>query len=156
MKNPLAIIIILVTINAKAGSIYEQADCRKTESNTKIEIYANGTTYQLGDNSKTCDRHYSFIDSGDGSIVILAGPSSDELGINAQNEIYLAAPGSWKAINIGSVPARSDFIENKTFRDIAQVGGSLFETKYIIKDGKLTAYPGYELIFFDEQCIYKN
>ncbi|MBD9503190.1 hypothetical protein IB256_20545 [Pseudomonas sp. PDM17] len=157
MKNPLALIIILTITKANADSIYEQADCRKTESDAKIEIYANGALYQLENNSKTCDRYYSFIDSGDGSMVILAGPSSDELGINAQNEVYLATSGSRKAIYIGSVPVRSDFIENKTFRDIAQVGGSLFETIYIIKDGKLTtAYPGYEFIFSDEQCIYNN
>ncbi|HCA1453386.1 TPA: hypothetical protein MNK97_005743 [Klebsiella pneumoniae] len=157
MKNTLTLIIILVTTKANADSIYEQADCREIESNAKIEIYANGALYQLEDNSKTCDRYYSLIDSGDGSMVIVAGPSPDELGINAQNEVYLAIPGSRKAINIGSVPVRSDFIEDKKFRDIVQVGGSLFETIYIIKNGKLTiAYPGYELIFSDEQCIYNN
>ena len=157
MTKTLVLIIFLFAIEAKAESTYEQADCRITEPSKEVEIYANGIPYQLGDSSKNCDRNYSFIDSGDGSTIILAGPNSEEFGINAQNEIYLAIPGSRKANNIGSIPARSDFIENKTFRDIAQVGDSLFETIYIIKDEKLTiAHPSYELIFSDEHCIYKN
>ncbi|WP_207882864.1 hypothetical protein [Pseudomonas sp. 30_B] len=157
MNKSLALIILLIATAANAKSIYEPADCRTTGASKEIKIYVKGIPYQLGDSSKICDRNYSFIDSGDGSTIILAGPNSDELGINAQNEIYFASFGSRKAINIGSIPVRSDFIENKTFRDIAQIGGSLFETIYIINEDKLTiAYPSYELIFSDEQCIYKN
>lgn len=157
MTKLLTAIIFSFATEAYAESIYKQADCRITEPSMEVEIHAKGTPYQLNNKSKNCDNNYSFIDSGDGSLIILAGPNSDELGINAQNKVYLAPPGSRKAVDIGSIPVNADFIENKTFRDISQVGNSLFETIYTIKDREIKiAHPDHELIFSGEQCIYKN
>lgn len=153
----LMILTAFSTTELHAASIYEQAVCKNQKPGNEVEIYAGSKVYHLDDKNKSCSINYSYIDSGDGSIIILAGPDSEELGINAQNEIYFAPPGRDSATNIGAIPVRSDFIDNKTFRDIAQLGGSLFQTIYKIKEGRLTIIqPSYELIFSDKQCIYNR
>lgn len=141
-----------------AASEFEQAECSPAqEQNEGVYISINKSTYHITEAGRDCHSNYLISKAKDGTTTILAGPSQDELGENAQNIIYLLDPKSNNAVNIGSIPVSADpFGENK-FIDISQSGGSIYQTIYLINKKTLTVLkPSYELSFSGSQCIYRN
>lgn len=157
-SKTILIFTLLSATNALADKPYEQPICKEnTKPKNNITIILKHKSYLLETGDKDCKVNYAYIPINDDSLIILVGPDTDELGINAQNDIYLATSDKSIAKNIGSIPVRADFVGGGTFRDIFQVGGSLFQTTYKIDGRQLTiSQPSYELIFSDSQCVYRS
>ena len=158
--SPNAILVLILTsaTNVLADKPYEQPICKENpELKNNITITLKHKSYHLETGDKDCKVNYAYIPINDDSLIILVGPDTDELGINARNDIYLAPSDKSIAKKIGSIPVRADFVGGGTFRDIFQTGGSLFQTTYKIEGDQLTIpQPSYELVFSDSQCVYRS
>ncbi|MCP1481911.1 hypothetical protein J2Y88_004222 [Pseudomonas chlororaphis] len=88
---------------------------------------------------------------------MISSPGSDDLGLNAQNMIYFVLPGSKEANYIGDIPASATELEDGTYQNIVQSGGSVFESVYKLGSEKITILsPSRELIISDTQCVYQK
>jgi hypothetical protein len=98
----------------------------------------------------------SFIYQEDANIesngILIAGPK--ELGLNANNDVYLILSNENTATLIGQIPAASEYIGNRRFRNIVQEGGLLFLESYFIGSNEIeieNITP--EFIFDGELCV---
>lgn len=62
--------------------------------------------------------------------VIFSSPTSDDLGINAQNIIYSISHGGNEVVYIWEVPASAVEVEEDVYQNIVQAGGSVYENIY--------------------------
>lgn len=62
--------------------------------------------------------------------VIFSSPTSDDLGINAQNIICSISHGGNEVVYIGEIPASAVEVEEDVYQNIVQAGGSVYENIY--------------------------
>jgi hypothetical protein len=141
-----------------AASEFEQAECSPNkEHNEGVYISINKSLYHITEADRDCHSNYLISKTKDGTTTILAGPSQNELGENAQNTVYLVEPKSNIAVNIGSIPVEAEPLGENKFVDISQSGGSIYQTTYKINKKSIAILkPTYELSFSGSQCILKN
>ena len=148
--------LLLVSTIAQASPSIMEAVCVEhlnSERMTRINIKQESTT--IIDTEKDCSSTYTYYKIPNKGIVIFAGPSGDELGLNAQNDIFIKSETGKIAKSIGSIPVASTPVNDETYVNITLSGGSVFKTIYVIKDQEIDLIPsGLELIFSDTQCIY--
>ncbi|WP_134163372.1 hypothetical protein [Pseudomonas citronellolis] len=154
--KPLAVKLLLVSFSAQAAPSIMEATCidhSNTKRITRINIDQRVVT--IDNTDKDCSSTYMYYKKSNNDTVIFAGPSGDELGLNAQNDIFIKSETGKIAKSIGSIPVASIPGNDETYVNITQSGGSVFKTIYAIKDQEIDLIPsGLELIFSDTQCIY--
>lgn len=139
-----------------AGEPYESTGCIQTEDSIALNL-ENNKKITIPASEKSCNSNFLYNTSKDGVTILLAGPNSDELGPNAQNDIYIISKNNANPKHIGSIPVAANPITRDQFKEISQVGGSIFETTYIINNNNIEIKPeSLELIFADKQCILKK
>jgi len=152
------IFLLALSTLAQAATALNEAICERhsiTERETKIK--AGEKLFTVVDSDKDCNSEYLYYRSITGDMVILSGPTEDQLGLNAQNEIFIAPVPSDIARNIGSIPVSAILDGDERFINIVQVGGSIFEVAYKIHGRQLSPEPSnIELIFSGSQCIYQD
>lgn len=90
-------------------------------------------------------------------LMITSWPIDHELGINAQRDLFIASTNRSKARYIGSIPVDATAITAGEYRSIAQSGGSIYETVYILNEESIKIKsPSRELVFSDTVCVYKE
>jgi hypothetical protein len=137
--------------------VFNEVDCRTTQTASETSVFIENKWINLRGDKKNCSANYSYSMSKGEAIVILVGPTNDELGINAQQGVYIANKFESFANEIGSIPVSANLTSDMQFTNIEQAGGSLFMTTYKVELNNLTVSPsGLELMFSDSQCIYKN
>lgn len=89
--------------------------------------------------------------------MITSWPTDKELGLNAQRDLFIAPSKRSEAIYIGSIPVDATAISAGTYRSITQLGGSIYETVYVLHESSIKIKsPSRELIISDTVCLYKE
>lgn len=159
MKLIGALLLSALSINTHAESQNIKLQCQehKEGTNSKLTLSTTGIKFEISNSQKSCKSEFTYSKSTEGKelFIIKSWPTSDEFGENAQNDIFISSSPDKKAIYIGSIPVSANFINEKTYKNISQVGGSIYETIYIINANAISIQqPSKELMFSDTQCIY--
>ena len=130
-----------------------------SDSAVGLVLSFEGRTFSLKNPDRGCRSDYVYREASDepSGSVIFSYPTSDDMGLNAQVMIFSAPPNGGEASYIGSIPASASELQDGSYKDIQQSGGSIYENIYRIDGAKvLTLTPSKELIISDEQCVYKE
>lgn len=134
-----------------------EVDCRTTQTSNETSVFIENKWINLRGDKKNCSANYAYSMSKGEEIVILVGPTNDELGLNAQQGVYVANNSESFANEIGSIPVSANLTSDMQFTNVEQAGGSLFMTTYKVELNNIAVSPsGLELMFSDSQCIYKT
>lgn len=137
-----------------------QLECKSGgEVPDELRLSFKGQVFTLNNSERGCDSEYTYRDVSDKTKVplIFSAPGGDDMGLNAQNMIYAVTPGSSEAKYIGSIPVSAVELENGSYKDIQQVGGSIYESVYVVGNEKIsTISPIKELVISGVQCVYKE
>ncbi len=137
--------------------VFNEVDCRTAQTSNEPSVFIENKWIDLRGDKKNCSANYSYSISKRELIVILVGPTNDELGLNAQQDVYVANKSESFANEIGSIPVSANLTSDMQFTNVEQAGGSLFMTTYKVELNNIAVSPsGLELMFSDSQCIYKN
>jgi hypothetical protein len=115
--------------------------------------------YSLKGSERGCGSEYTYREASNkmDRALIFSAPGSDDLGLNAQNLIYAVPMGNKEAKYIGSIPASATELEDGSYKDVQQSGGSIYESTYVVGDDKISILsPSKELIISGSQCIYQK
>lgn len=152
----LAFALLVLSASVSAATYIGEGTCEgysAEERSTKIKLGKD--VFTIVGSDKGCDSSYLYYKSSTGDMVVLVGPAGDQLGLNAQNEVFIAPASVSIAKSIGSIPVSANMDGDGMFVNIAQVGGSIFKVIYRIYDRKLIVESsGMELIFSGSQCVY--
>lgn len=130
-----------------------------SDSEVGLVLSFEGGTFSLKNPDRGCRSDYIYREASDkpSDSVIFSYPTSDDMGLNAQVMIFSASAKGGEANYIGSIPASASELQDGSYKDIQQSGGSIYESIYRIDGAKvLTLTPSKELIISDEQCVYKE
>lgn len=130
-----------------------------SDSAVGLVLSFEGGTFSLQnpDRGRRADYIYRELSDEPSGSVIFSYPTSDDMGLNAQVMIFSASAKDSEASYIGSIPASASELQDGSYKDIQQSGGSIYESIYRIDGAKvLTLTPSKELIISDEQCVYKE
>jgi hypothetical protein len=161
MKTVISILLMTIGITAMAEESNISLHCQEETTNTgnNLTLQADNIEFTLLETQKTCTQEFKYRKSGTNKdlFTITSWPATDELGMNAQNDIFIASTHEKTAHYIGSIPVSANFTKENTYQNITQEGGSIYETIYFIESDKITIQePHKELIFGDTQCIYSR
>lgn len=150
--------LLALSASVSAATYISEGACEgrsAAERSTKIKLGADAFT--IVDSNKDCDFSYIYYKSSMGDMVILVGPAEDQLGLNSQNEIFVAPAPDSIARSIGFIPVSANMDNDERFVNITQAGGSIFKAIYMIRERQLVVEPSsMELIFSGSQCIYPD
>lgn len=124
-----------------------------------VILSGNELEFQIKNPRRDCDSVFSYeeIALPKKKWMITSWPTDNELGLNAQRDLFIASSMKSEANYIGSIPVDATTISTGRYRGIAQSGGSIYETIYILGETSIKIKsPGRELIFSDTSCIYKE
>jgi hypothetical protein len=157
----IVLLLCFMSFYSLAGSKEASLKCQEvTRSDGKhVILSANDLELKIKNPRRACDSVFTYesIMLPKEKMVITSWPTDDELGVNAQRDLFVALPGGAELSYIGSIPVDAVAISADRYRNIAQVGGSIYETVYLLGDHSITLEtPGKELIFSDDACIYKD
>ncbi|AZE32920.1 hypothetical protein [Pseudomonas chlororaphis] len=160
MRRLLSIFAFFCCGPAFCGSTESQLDC-KSESGEEsgIALSSNREIFFIKNSARGCGSEYTYREYADGAkgFLVISSPGSDDLGLNAQNMIYFVPSGGKEVNYIGDIPASATELEDGTYQNIVQSGGSIFESVYKLSSEKITILsPSRELIISDTQCIYQR
>ncbi|MBP5956426.1 hypothetical protein ICA16_12195 [Pseudomonas anatoliensis] len=146
---------------ANSASIEHKLVCKEEGGNEAVELVLSFKEefFTLLGSDRGCRSEYVYrVVSGDYSVpFIFSYPISDDMGLNAQVMIFAASANDGVAHYIGSIPASASELQDGSFKDIQQSGGSIYESIYRIEGQEvLTLTPGKELMISDEQCVFKE
>lgn len=152
-------IVLAVCATALADGSEKPLQCKEriTQAGKILMLEGGNINFEISDTIKTCKSHFTYRKplTQKEMYITKSLPNLDELGNNSQNDIFVATSPENKATYIGSIPVIAELVGPDTYRNIEQVGGSLYETIYLlgknqIKIKELSA----ELIFSDTQCVF--
>ncbi|WP_177413889.1 hypothetical protein [Pseudomonas sp. RU47] len=146
---------------ARSASIEHKLLCKEVGSSeaVKLVLSVKEEVFTLEGSDRGCRSEYVYraVPAEYGAPFIFSYPASDEMGLNAQVMIFSASAKEGMAHYIGSIPAGASELQDGSFKDIQQSGGSIYESIYRIEGHEvLTLMPGKELIVSDEQCVFKE
>ncbi|MCB2250741.1 hypothetical protein KTQ74_02450 [Pseudomonas chlororaphis] len=160
MRRLLSMFALFCCGPAFCATTESQLDCKnEIVEGSRIVLFSNRDIFFISNSARGCGSEYKYRDYSDGAkgFLIISSPGGDELGLNAQNMIYFVSLGSEKANYIGDIPASATELEDGTYQNIVQSGGSIFESVYKLSSEKITILsPSRELIISDTQCIYQR
>ncbi|MGE7958762.1 hypothetical protein ACQKQA_19615 [Pseudomonas sp. NPDC089530] len=160
MKHLIVIFALFYYGSAFCGSAERPLGCRsESEGGRGIKLFSNRDVFFIKKAKRRCGSEYTYREYSDGAkgFLVISSPGSDDLGLNAQNMIYFVLSGSKEANYIGDIPASATELEDGTYQNIVQSGGSIFESVYKLSSEKITILsPSRELIISDTQCVYQK
>ncbi|WP_153014219.1 hypothetical protein [Pseudomonas sp. EpS/L25] len=153
--------LCLLSVCACASGKEASLKCKEADSgNAKdISLYANDIEFTIRNSKRTCDSDFIYeeVILPSKKWMITSWPTSEELGLNAQRDLFIAPSKKSEATYIGSIPVDATPIGTNTYRNIAQSGGSIYETVYQISESSVeTKTPSMELVISDSLCAYKK
>ncbi|WP_296218368.1 hypothetical protein [Pseudomonas sp. UBA2684] len=133
--------------------------CREvvTEGKRSLILSADNIDFIISTSQSTCESsfEYQYLKSDNDRYLITSWPTSEELGVNAQRNLYIASPERPDAKYIGSVPVDAEIVGEGRYRRISQEGGSIHETIYFMRDAQIDIEkPSKELVIANTECIY--
>jgi hypothetical protein len=155
---------IAVFIFLYCGAAWSDADrqleCKNgSDVPDELTLSFKDKAFTLKNSERGCDSEYTYRDMSDKTKAsfIFSAPGGDDMGLNAQNMIYAVMPGSNEAKYIGSIPVSAVELEDGSYKDIQQVGGSIYESVYVVSGEKIsTVSPSKELVISGIQCVYQE
>ena len=159
------IVFLLVSYSGLivAGPTEYQLQCKVFDesADTKVGLILSfeGEAFAIENSDRGCKSDYAYRASLNQSStpLIFSYPTSEDMGLNSQIMIFAASIKDGSAEYIGSVPAGASELQDGSYKDIQQSGGSIYESIYRIEGREiLTLTPGKELIVSGEQCVYKE
>jgi hypothetical protein len=160
MRNLIVACILLYCGAAVSASIESPLECKsEAGSEGSVTLSSKDKIFLIKSSERGCGSEYTYKNfSGEAKgLLVTSFPGGDELGINAQNMIYFVPLGSKDAIYVGSIPASSTELEDGTYQNIVQSGGSIYKNIYKIESDKIDILsPSFELIVSDTQCVYQS
>ena len=159
--------LIVLLLSIYSGAVYSGSSehsliCKEADQNAdsaSLTLSFEGESFSLDNNDRGCRSDYVVrkVSGVENETIIFSYPTSDDMGINAQMMIFSAPAKGGKANYIGDVPVSASELEDGTYKNIQQSGGSIYENVYRIDSYKVVILtPGKELIISGEQCIYKE
>jgi hypothetical protein len=137
-----------------------QLECKKgSDVPGELTLSFKEQVFTLKNSERGCESEYTYRDVSDKTktYLVFSAPGGDDMGLNAQNMIYAVPPGSSEAKYIGSIPVSAIELEDGNYKDIQQVGGSIYESVYVVGDEKIsTVSPSKELVISGVQCVYQE
>lgn len=110
---------------------------RSSDTERLISLSYNEKIFYMENTERGCSSEYSYKENrGEGGWIITSFSGFDDLGINAYNIVYLVSPGANDAIYAGEVPGSAVELEDGTFENIVQSGGSIYKSVYKLDNGK--------------------
>lgn len=159
------IIVLLVSYIGLvvAGPTEYQLLCKvfdqSVDSKGGLTLSFEGGAFAIENPDRGCKSDYIYRVSFNQSStpLIFSYPTSEGMGLNSQILIFVASIKDGSAKYIGSVPAGASELQDGSYKDIQQSGGSIYESVYRIEGREiLTLTPGKELIISGEECVYKE
>jgi hypothetical protein len=154
----LACLILCFGVGVASG---EEADnrlaCKKEDSAGGMILSSKENSFVIKEIDRGCDSEFTYkkYPGADGGVVIFSWPGSDELGINAWNEVFVAALGEKEAKYIGTIPVMATEISDKVFKTVTQSGSLMYEEMYQVSGYKIVALiPSKEVVIAGELCVY--
>lgn len=142
------------------SDVDRQLECKSgSDEPSVLTLSFKDQIFTLKNSERGCDSEYTYRDASENTkrSLIFSAPGSDDMGLNAQNMIYAVMPGSNEAKYIGSIPSSATELEGGGYKDIQQVGGSIYETVYMVEGEKVsTVSPSKELVVSGVQCVYQK
>ncbi|PMX04278.1 hypothetical protein C1X59_02375 [Pseudomonas sp. FW215-R2] len=156
-------LLFAYTASVVAGPIEYQLLCKisdqSTDSKVGLILSFEGGAFAIENPDRGCKSDYVYRTSLNESSapLIFSYPTSEDMGLNSQIMIFAASIKDGSAEYIGSVPAGASELQDGSYKDIQQSGGSIYESIYRIEGREvLTLTSGKELIISGEQCVYKE
>lgn len=131
----------------------------ETDSGRNILLFQRDSEFSITNPRQSCDSSFTYEDNllPNKKFMISAWPSDENLGLNAQRDIFIAPSKKSEAIYIGAIPVDSTSIGKNTYRSVIQAGGSIYETTYLLTEKSIELKsPSKELVISDSLCIYKT
>lgn len=157
------IIFLLCFLGLCPLAVSEEAGLACQEVVKKYEKYVilsgNDMEFKIKNPRRACNSIFTYeaIAIPKKKWMITSWPTDDELGLNAQRDLFIASSMKSEASYIGSIPVDAAAISADRYRSVAQSGGSIYETVYLLGEASIKIEsPGRELIFSDTACIYKE
>lgn len=154
------LLFLLSIFSASAFAGDEEASLKCTEANSKeILLSTNGVEFTIKSPRRSCgsDFTYEGVALPNKKWMITSWPTDEELGLNAQRELFIAPSIKSEAVYIGAIPVDVVAISPNTYRNITQSGGSIYETTYIINELHIEIKsPSRELVISNSLCVYKK
>ena len=159
MNRLIAICMFFYCGVAWSDALDSQLECKAgNDVPGELTLLLKEQVFTLKNSQRGCDSEYTYRDPSDKTNVslIFSAPGSDDMGLNAQTLIYAVTQGDKEAKYIGSVPASATELEDGSYKDVQQVGGSIYENVYILDGDRIsTVYPSKELVVSGDQCVYQ-
>ena len=160
MNRLIAICMFFYCCVAWSDALDSQLECKAgNDVPGELTLLLKDQVFTLKKSERGCESEYTYRDSSDKAKVsfIFSAPGSDDMGLNAQTMIYAVTPGNDEAKYIGSIPASAVGLEDGSYKDVQQVGGSIYESVYVVDGEKVsTISPGKELVISGVQCVYQE
>ncbi|MGL4317444.1 MAG: hypothetical protein ACRCTL_12625 [Pseudomonas sp.] len=155
------ILLVTISINTYADNQDTQLKCQEVNEGSvkKLELSDREVRFEVSQYKNSCDQifTYSQTTGNKNLFIIKSWPTIDEFGENAKNDIFTTLLPDKKATLIGSIPVSANYINDYTYKNLSQTGGSIYETIYIIKARSISIQqPSKELMFSGSQCIYSK
>jgi hypothetical protein len=147
---------------AYSSSVEHGLVCKEADQNSdsaSLALSFEGEIFFLDNTDRGCRSDYVVREASgaENEVVIFSYPTSDDMGLNAQVMIFSALAKGGKANYIGDIPASASELEDGTYKDIQQSGGSIYKNFYRIEDFRdVILTRGKELIISGEYCVYKE
>lgn len=142
---------------ASGEEVDNRLACKKDDATGRTSLSSKENSFVIKEVDRGCDSEFTYkkYPGADGGVVIFSWPGSDELGVNAWNEVFIAALGEKEAKYIGTIPVMATEISDKTFKAVTQSDSSMYEEIYQISGDKIiTLAPSKEVVIAGELCVY--
>lgn len=155
------LISFLCFLGAHSFSSSEETglQCKDVINGRSILLKNNELELTIKNSRRSCGSDFTYEEATLPSRkwLITSWPTDEELGLNAQRELFIAPSRKSEAVYIGAIPVDAVAIAPYTYRNIIQSGGSIYETIYVISESSVeTKTPSRELIISDALCVYKK
>lgn len=161
MLNRYLICFLFFSINSLASSQEIDLACQEAVKShgREVSLSTNDLEFKIKNPRRVCDSNftYEFVALPNEKWMITSWPTDEELGLNAQRDLFISPSKKSEATYIGSIPVDAIAISASTYRSITQPGGSIYETVYIVHESSIKIKdPSREFIISDAVCVYKE
>lgn len=127
----------------------ESLECHTLNSSIELKIN-KGYKIIIQDRS-TCDFDYDFVKNIDGKnrVGVIVGPPPSDLGINAQNSVYIKKAERFNFV--GNLPVGAEKTSDGKYKYIEQQGGGIYLTFYSIEKNGITILNESKVLLIDGQ-----
>lgn len=153
--------LFFLSINSLASSEETDLACQEAANidGREVSLSTNDLEFKIKNPRRVCDSNFTYdlVALPNEKWMITSWPTDEELGLNAQRDLFIAPSKKSEAIYIGSIPVDATAISTGTYQSITQLGGSIYETVYVLHEPSIKIKsPSREFIISDTVCVYKE